>query len=234
MNQYEDISHINKRYILEERFIKAIHFGETQKACKLLEEYIETGMGLNFISDNQQVLIINAAILGTLAKTGARMAGLTPVQIDSINRKYAKKVLQAASMNELKHLIRNMVIQFCQEILKENERDYSAYVKIAIDYMNLNLGRQITIADISKAAGMNQKYFAKLFVRETGMSIKQYLAKLRCNIAEELLQDSKLSIQEISTYVGYLDNNYFSKIFKNHKGVTPQKYRKNYWSSMQI
>ena len=58
------------------------------------------------------------------------------------------------------------------------------------------------------------------------MTVKEYLASRRCDIAAQLLIDSQASIQEIAGYVGYPDNNYFSKVFKANTGVTPQEYRR--------
>lgn len=60
------------------------------------------------------------------------------------------------------------------------------------------------------------------------MTVKQYMAKKRCEVAAELLLDSKLSVQQVGAYVGYADNNYFSKVFKANMGASPQDYRKKY------
>ena len=61
------------------------------------------------------------------------------------------------------------------------------------------------------------------------MTMKQYLAWKRCELAAELLLESRMSIQEISAYVGYPDNNYFSKVFKANKKLSPLDYRKRHW-----
>ena len=57
---------------------------------------------------------------------------------------------------------------------------------------------------------------------------KEYMAKKRCSLAAELLLDTHVSVQEIASYVGYQDNNYFSKVFKNERGVSPLEYRNNH------
>ncbi len=57
------------------------------------------------------------------------------------------------------------------------------------------------------------------------MTVKEYLAKIRCDVAAQLLTNSEANIQEIAAYVGYPDNNYFSKVFKANLGVSPQTYR---------
>ena len=57
------------------------------------------------------------------------------------------------------------------------------------------------------------------------MTITQFISQLRCTQAAELLAENRLSIQEISAYVGYIDNNYFVKVFKKQYGMTPSEYR---------
>ena len=53
----------------------------------------------------------------------------------------------------------------------------------------------------------------------------QFIAELRCRQAAEMLRETNLPIQEISSYVGYTDNNYFVKVFKKVMGNTPSEYR---------
>ncbi|MFG6350188.1 MAG: helix-turn-helix domain-containing protein [Oscillospiraceae bacterium] len=45
-------------------------------------------------------------------------------------------------------------------------------------------------------------------------------------MAAELRLAGRGSVQQAAAYVGYADNNYFSKVFKEHQGMSPQKYRK--------
>ena len=60
-----------------------------------------------------------------------------------------------------------------------------------------------------------ENIFVRLFGKETGKTVNQYIMQLRCERVAELLQNSQLLVQEISSYVGYEDNNYFAKVFKN-------------------
>ena len=65
----------------------------------------------------------------------------------------------------------------------------------------------------------------RLFKHETGRTITQYIVHLRCRQAAEMLRETNLPVQEISSYVGYTDNNYFVKVFKKVIGNTPSEYR---------
>lgn len=79
--------------------------------------------------------------------------------------------------------------------------------------------------ELCRISGYSASYLSKLFKRETGKTMTQYTADLRCRQAAEMLRETGLSVQEISSYVGYLDNNYFVKVFKKMTGKTPSEYR---------
>ena len=223
---YEDIHIINRRYHLEDLFMDAVSRGDTQEAYRLLKETGSLEVGLRFLSDSMKDQAAGAAIGRTMVRMGAKKAGLSPVLIDSISQEYAQRMQHASSGDELKRLSKQLVGRICEEVRKEQKREYSPYVKKALSYMDANLGNPMSVVDVSKAAGLSRSHFVKLFGRETGMTMKRYLAAKRCEIAANLLLDSALSVQEIGAYVGYPDNNYFSKVFRAQKGVSPQDYRK--------
>ena len=101
----------------------------------------------------------------------------------------------------------------------------SDYIRQAIDYIETNYSRQITVEEISNHVGINRKYLTKLFNEKMDDSPKNYLIQYRINKACRLLKQSTLSIQEVSHSVGYTDALVFSKIFKKVIGTCPREYR---------
>ena len=82
---------------------------------------------------------------------------------------------------------------------------------------------------VSKVADMffySKKYFSSLFVKETGVRFSEYLNHLRLQQAELLMKQQNLSISAIATKCGFANASYFSKVFKNAKGCSPQEYVK--------
>lgn len=74
--------------------------------------------------------------------------------------------------------------------------------------------------------GKSRDYLAKLFRKEVGISIKDYLKEIRILRAKELLQGvHSYKIYEISELVGFTDTVYFSKQFKEVTGMTPKEYQ---------
>ena len=222
---YANAEEVNRRYQLEDSFIEAVSRGDARKAHWARREMSKVQSGIRFISDSMQDQLVGAAIARTLIRLGGKLGGLSPVFIDSVSQEYAQRMKQAASEGELRGLIAELIGRICGEIRERRHSGWSPVVRRAADYMELNLSRPMTTEEIAQAAGENKRNFVSRFIRETGMTVKEYLAKLRCGIAAQLLADSEASIQEIAAYVGYLDNNYFSKVFKDNLGMSPQSYR---------
>ena len=78
---------------------------------------------------------------------------------------------------------------------------------------------------LAEQVRLSPSHLSHLFSKEVGMSVSQYVAALRCEEAASLLKTSDAPVSEISAYVGYLDQNYFVKVFKKHYNKTPSEFR---------
>lgn len=74
----------------------------------------------------------------------------------------------------------------------------------------------------------SRSYLSRLFNNELGMTIPQYVNQVRIWNAKKLLEETDLTIQEVSVSVGFVDSFYFSKAFKKIAGISPNQYRKKY------
>ena len=228
-SDYGDSSVVNRRYAVEDRFIEAVSLGDRVAALQVLKEMAEVIADLRFMSDDFRDYLAGAAILRTLVRMGAKRAGLSPVLIDSISQEYAQKMQHAVSKEEVNSLMGRVTERFCAEVWELRRVNDSPCVRLAMDYMGANLSRQLTVAEIARAAGVDRHRLTKAFGRETGTTVKRYLVQRRCDIAAGLLKDSGASVQDVAAYVGYPDSNYFSKVFKAYAGCSPQDYRNRRW-----
>lgn len=101
-------------------------------------------------------------------------------------------------------------------------------VSQVVRYLSEHMAERITLEEIMKEFTLNRNRLNELFIKETSMTCMNYLLKMRMNLAQIMLSETELRIGEIADRVGYADANYFIKVFKNHTGVTPSKYRELY------
>lgn len=91
--------------------------------------------------------------------------------------------------------------------------------------MNKISGENAKISDYAKIAGLSTGRFIHVFTKSIGVSPKRYIIDIKVTRARELLENTDLSICQISEILGYSDSNYFSRIFKKHTGHSPTFYR---------
>ena len=92
-------------------------------------------------------------------------------------------------------------------------------------FLEENFSREVSIAEISAHMGMSVSYTGKLFKKNMGCSISQYLYRLRMERAKALIESTTDRIYEIAEQVGYSDISHFSKKFKEYWGHSPQHFR---------
>ena len=95
--------------------------------------------------------------------------------------------------------------------------------KIIKEYIDRNYYTKIALNTFSNHFFLNKDYLSRLFKAKYGFSIAEYLMRIRMEKARELLEESNLPIKLIGEHVGFPDNNYFSKAFKNYWGFSPKE-----------
>jgi YesN/AraC family two-component response regulator len=91
------------------------------------------------------------------------------------------------------------------------------------DYIIQNYSKSITLDAACKMASTSKTYFCRCFKCITGHSLRNYHHLVKVQMAEELLRDKQLSIEDVAIKLGYNDPNYFSTIYKRITGVSPRQ-----------
>jgi two-component system response regulator YesN len=94
-------------------------------------------------------------------------------------------------------------------------------------YMNENIGRSLDIGQLANIANYSASYLDRKFKERTGSSPLKYLKKIRMDTAKKLLGNKTLELSKIATMVGFDDPKYFSRIFSETYGISPNAYRRS-------
>ena len=81
------------------------------------------------------------------------------------------------------------------------------------------------LAKTADELGITKTYLSAQFRKETGYTFSEYVRHHRFSIAADLLKTTRMSIDEIASYCGINDANYFSRMFRKTYGVSPKHYR---------
>ncbi|MGI6778556.1 MAG: response regulator transcription factor [Acetivibrionales bacterium] len=93
-------------------------------------------------------------------------------------------------------------------------------------YIRINFAEDISLETIANRFSINPSHLTRLFKRYKGKTPLKYLISLRIEEAKKLITEQpELDLKDISEIVGYSDQHYFSRIFKNVVGKSPSEYR---------
>ena len=104
----------------------------------------------------------------------------------------------------------------------------SPKIQLAISFLQANLHRAITVADIAQSVELSQSRLFGLFKTQVGMSPFRYLKNARLERARQLLETTLLNIKVVAAEVGYNDCSHFMRQFKKAYDSTPSEYRDAY------
>lgn len=120
--------------------------------------------------------------------------------------------------------ITNAVILSLESIIES--RTFSRITRDALLYIQKNYKQRLTMRQICDDVSYSAPHLSRIFKKETGKSIMDYVIMLKIETAKSLIVEKNLSLVEIAAQVGYDDYNYFTHLFKKRVGSSPLNYIK--------
>ncbi|WP_254450640.1 AraC family transcriptional regulator [Cohnella herbarum] len=125
---------------------------------------------------------------------------------------------------------RGVLYQFASELFGQMATQKAGTMKIdlvtqAIRYIEDSYSEPITVEGIAGLLGCSASFLSRLFKKQLGTTTIEYLTGIRIAHASRLLSETKATLQEITSSVGYLDVYYFSRVFKKQTGFPPLRFR---------
>ncbi len=93
-------------------------------------------------------------------------------------------------------------------------------------YVDEHYGDRIVISEMCRAIGYSKSTLYTSFRKEYGITINEYITKVRIDEATKLLVDRDIPIGDVAERVGFRNQSYFSNIFAAERGMTPSEYRR--------
>lgn len=100
-------------------------------------------------------------------------------------------------------------------------------MELTLSYLGENYDKPVSVERLAQLAGMSRRWYTEMFKRMTSQSPGDYVAELRIGKAKELLNLTDDPLYEIARKVGYEDEHYFSRRFKQKVGASPRHYLKH-------
>ena len=104
----------------------------------------------------------------------------------------------------------------------------------AMGYIQVNLDKNLTVAQLSKRACLHQDYFSRIFYQYAGERPLTYIHAKRIERAQYLIATTNMPIAKIAEDTGFENQPYFFKIFKKITRLTPGEYVKQHRLLMSV
>jgi len=220
----EDADAIKSRKTgMEKRLVCRLKTGDLDGA----KEMVEAAVGEVFSGNDMSVNQLKSQ-LGEMLSVLVRTAAESRLNTDLLLLRNAEYISDAKSINtreELCKWAREAFLGGAAFVYELRDAEKMKRLKPAVEFMNLFYGKQISLANIARAAGLSVGRLCHLFREQTGLTVIEYLTDVRIENAKKLLLKTNKNCSAICYEIGYKNQSYFTKVFKEVVGVSPGVFR---------
>jgi len=108
--------------------------------------------------------------------------------------------------------------------LTEPETCVSGLLAPAVAYLKEHCTEEVTNGELARKCSISEEYFRKLFRKTYGMPPRQYVIRMRINLAKQLLTEGKLTVSETAERCGFSSSYHFSRLFREKTNETPSAF----------
>jgi len=210
----------------QEEIIQKVKLGDKTGAREILNEFLgsiffESGMNFEII----KVRIIELVVI--ISRTAIE-AGVDAKDLMGLNYSYFTELNKTTDLDELLFKLNDILTNFINRVSATKEKKKKIKIGKMIDYINQNFTRKLKSEDVADVSGLSKSRCLHLFKEETGMSLSEYVKKLRVDYGKYLLLNTDVSIADCAVEAGFFDQSHFTKTFKQVEKITPTQFRRKY------
>jgi len=223
-------------YNPELEFYSVIKSGDVKRTEELCRDTFTDKKGLGVLSKNRlQNLKYHFVITVALIARYCIEGGMDVSTSYALSDFYIQKADESNSTAGLNALHRRAAVDYAKRMKKlRKEKICSIHVVRCIDYMHDNLHSRITIEELAELVGVTPPYLSRLFKKETGVSVSEYVQQLKMEAARNMLLYSDFTPAKISSILAFPDQSYFTQVFKKYTGLTPRKFQSVHLREMSL
>lgn len=212
-------------YQYEKYLWECIRMGEVDKVHELSQSNIHFKMGtLSLVSEIRNMK--NLHIVGiALASRAAMEGGLNPEIAYSLSDLFIRQI-ESSNRIQADEITSNAFYEFARRVKELSKiRSYSPNVNQCCEYIKTHANENLSVSQIADYLGISHTYLSRIFKQETGISVVDYIKKVKVKEAKFLLKYTDFSLVEISQKLSYSSQSHFNTVFKEEMSITPKQYR---------
>lgn len=217
---------------VEYNFYQAVREGDINFVRKHCEENTfeaHEGMGIlsqNALTNLKYHFVVTTALMTRYCVEG----GLELEQAYRLSDFYILKMDSINDATAIRELHDTMILDFTGKMhLLKNTNVISKSIKQCTDYIYNHIQERITIEALAEYTQLSPSYLSRLFKKELGIAVSDYIRQKKIEKAQNLLRYSEFSLIEIANYLSFSSQSHFIQAFEKAVGLTPKKYRDKYY-----
>lgn len=222
-----DMKNMERRYTLENQIMDAVTSGSEYKVNQFFSSFTENAFEQR-LADPIRNLKNYCIIMNTLSRKAAERGGVHPMDLDRISSRYAQRIEQMTTAQQVQRLMTDMFQSYCKLVRKSAGKDYCPVVKKAVLAIEADPSAELNLHILAEKLNVTNEYLSSVFKKETGKTVTEYIRQKRLSYAASLLKTTNLQVQTVALHCGIVDVQYFSKLFKRHTGKTPSQFRQDF------
>ena len=218
-------------WICETKLYDAVKNGQGKQMKQLISQFsslaTRTLVSANAVRNKQVLSLISLALCVKASVEG----GLSISTAFALEAHYADQIEKAADLSALSYLNLAMYEDFASRVsrLKKIRENHSDFLTELEEYLQLNIEEDLSLEHIAKEFNYTPYYLSRKYKEEKGMTLFHFLKELRLNRSLMYLENTSISISEISGKLHFSSVSHFIREFKAMFGKTPAAYRKEKW-----
>lgn len=220
----EDEDIYRHSYQEERRILEAVKEGNVEEAVRLSKD-MDANIGRLGKSEAEHWKNLSIVAV-TLCARAAIEGGIMPALSYRLSGFYINKCTACEDVTQILIYRNHAIEELTKKVRDQKERRHtSSYTEQCKDYIYGHYREKIYLDDIADTLGISSSYLSRLFKRETGVSLQDFINNVRVEKAANLLIYSEETLPGIAEYVNFPSQSYFGKIFKQRMEMTPKQYR---------
>ncbi|RCW77000.1 helix-turn-helix domain-containing protein [Saliterribacillus persicus] len=164
----------------------------------------------------------------TLVSRASIEGGLHEEIAFSLHDRFILQLEELKRLDDIRSLAKDVLFTYTEKVKQVNDERFSRTITVCKDYIFKHIYEEISHDDIANKVELNPKYLSRLFKKEVGITVNEYIQQKKIDEAKKILAYSKTPISEIFSLLNYNDQSYFTKVFKKTVGITPKQYREKH------
>ena len=220
-------SDIFKSYIYEQQVLDTVRSGDTGKIAELgrnAPTFRSESSSSNRLRRNKNTFIVWAALVSRAAIEAGMDAEDSVRRCDS----FIQRCENIRDDREMRKLQDELLNTYTRETgMLRDLTDGSKLMNDVYNYVTEHISEPVHTSDLARALFLSRSYLSASFRKQTGMTLVDYIHRIKTERAKQLLADRTKSIGAISDYLGFSSSAHFSRVFSKVTGMSPLAFRKH-------